>query len=461
MKPSLPKGTRDFGPVEMQRRNYIFDVIKSVYHKYGYLPLETPSMENLSTLTGKYGDEGDQLIFKILNSGDYLAKVDHVELQNKNSKAVLSAISEKALRYDLTVPFARYVVMHQHELVFPFKRYQIQPVWRADRPQKGRYREFYQCDADMIGSHSLMYEAELILMFKEVFEKLNLSVDIKVNNRKVISSLMQFLELTEKFVSVVTIIDKWDKIGQEAVEKELKDLGITNNKIAEIIKFVKLNPNNIQEAILSIHYFASTNEIGIKAIEELTHLNEYLQAVDAFVNNNISIDFTLVRGLNYYTGTIFEVKALNAEMGSICGGGRYDDLTGIFDLPGLSGVGISFGADRIYDVLLAKNLFPSFLNTNSLALFFNFGKKESIFSFQIIQQLRKRNFQVELYPDETKMKKQFQYAEAKNIPFVVLIGESEIAENVAQIKDLRNGEQVKVSIEHIADFLSKFSDNAI
>ena len=435
-KPSIPKGTRDFGPAEMAGRNYIFDTIRAVFKKYGFNPLETPSMENLSTLLGKYGDEGDKLLFKILNSGDAFAKVDAAELSNSNALSV--KVCEKGLRYDLTVPFARYVVQHQNELVFPFKRYQIQPVWRADRPQKGRYREFYQCDVDVIGSKSLINELELVQIVDEVFGKFGINVCIKINNRKVLQGLAEVIGFPDKLIDITVAIDKIDKIGLDAVKAELLERGIDEKGIA-IIEPVLLLQGTTAEKLSTMREILASSEAGIKGVDELEELFGYINA--AGISQEVEIDLSLARGLNYYTGAIFEVKAKDFAIGSICGGGRYDDLTGIFGLPNMSGVGISFGADRIFDVLMGLDKFPKDAIIGTQILFSNMGAAEVAYSLPIVAELRKQGYNCEIYPDNSKLKKQFDYATKKNIPYFAIVGGEEIEKNVVNIKNLETGEQ--------------------
>lgn len=435
-KPSIPKGTRDFSPAEMAGRNYIFDTIRAVFKKYGFAPLETPSMENLSTLLGKYGDEGDKLLFKVLNSGDAFAKTQPEDLSNSNALSL--KVCEKGLRYDLTVPFARYVVQHQNELVFPFKRYQIQPVWRADRPQKGRYREFYQCDVDVIGSKSLINELELVQIVDEVFGKFGLNVCIKINNRKVLQGLAEVIGHPDKLVDITVAIDKIDKIGLDAVKEELAQRGIDEKGIATI-EPVLLLQGTTAEKLSVMKEILATSEAGLKGVAELEELFSYINAVG--IVQDVEIDLSLARGLNYYTGAIFEVKAKDFAIGSICGGGRYDDLTGIFGLPNMSGVGISFGADRIYDVLLGLDKFPKDAIIGTQILFSNMGADEVAYSLPIVAQLRKQGFNCEIYPDNTKLKKQFDYATKKKIPYFAIVGADEIEKNVVNIKNLETGEQ--------------------
>ncbi len=447
--PTIPKGTRDFSPLEMSRRNYIFSTIKTVFEKYGYAPIETPSMENLSTLMGKYGEEGDKLLFKVLNSGDFLAKVS---LENIDSKKITTAICEKGLRYDLTVPFARYVVMHQNELTFPFKRYQIQPVWRADKPQKGRYREFYQCDADIIGSKSLINEAELVAIIKNVFDALNISVTIKMNNRKILSAIAELIGAPEKIIDITVAIDKLDKIGIENVNKELISKGLSHEMIEKIQPIINLCGSNESKIAVLSSLFESV-EIGKKGVEELKTVFNYVKAMG--IECRLELDLTLARGLNYYTGAIFEVKADEAAMGSISGGGRYDDLTGIFGLKDMSGVGISFGADRIYDVLSELNRFPETLSSITKVLFCNFGTSEEEFILPYVNKLRDAGVNCEIYPENAKMKKQFSYADNKSIPFVVICGENEMNDGVFNIKNMKTGEQSKIDKGELIDFLTK------
>jgi len=451
-KPSIPKGTRDFLPDVMVKRNYIFNTIKKAFVKYGFLPIETPSMENTATLMGKYGEEGDRLIFKILNSGEFLKKVDDQALIAKDEKSVLPRISEKALRYDLTVPFARFVVQHQNELSFPFKRYQIQPVWRADRPQKGRYREFYQCDADVVGSDSLLFEVELIQLFDEVLSNLGLTdFSIKVNNRKILSGIAEITGLSDKIVDITVAIDKLDKIGEEGVIKELQSKEIPAEAIEKIKPLFSIN-GDIKGIIADMRELLSASETGMKGIDELEYVFDKISVL-GLQKAKLEFDVTLARGLNYYTGAIFEVKANNVSIGSICGGGRYDDLTGIFGLKDLSGVGISFGADRIYDVLEELGLFPESSEESTQLLLINFGVKE-IECLQILQRFREDGINTELYPEAAKLKKQMKYADGKNIPYVVFLGEEELNSGMFQIKNLHSGEQKEASLKDIiADLL--------
>ena len=443
-KPSIPKGTRDFSPEEMMRRTYIFDTIKSVFRLFGYAPLETPSMENLSTLLGKYGDEGDKLLFKILNSGDYGAKLSEEELRQA------SKISEKGLRYDLTVPFARYVVQHQNEIVFPFKRYQIQPVWRADRPQKGRYREFYQCDVDVIGSKSLLSEVELVDIVARVFSKLGISVTLKMNNRKILFGIAESIGHADKMIDITVAIDKLDKIGLDSVKAELRERGIDDEAINKLQPILELSGTNA-EKLCKLEDVIGSSETGKLGIEEMRTIFDGVEKLG--INLTPELDLSLARGLNYYTGAIFEVKANDFQIGSISGGGRYDDLTGIFGMPGMSGVGISFGADRIYDVMLGLNLFPEELACSTKVLFTNLGKAEEEASMRLLSKLRDNDVPAEIYPESSKMKKQMEYANRRGIPYVVIIGSDELERGVATVKDMRSGEQSTLSFEEL---VSKF-----
>lgn len=445
-KPSIPKGTRDFGPVEMAKRNYIFDTIKEVYALYGFQQIETPAMETLQTLMGKYGEEGDKLLFKILNSGDYMNKVSDEDLHSLNSLKLAAKLCEKGLRYDLTVPFARYVVQHREELQLPFKRYQIQPVWRADRPQKGRYREFYQCDADVVGSDSLLNEVELMQIVDTVFTKFGVRVRIKINNRKILTGIAEVIGEAEKIVDITVAIDKLDKIGLEKVNEELRNDGISEEAIEKLQPIISLSGSN-EEKLEVISQVLAGSETGLKGVEETRFILDTLKAVG--LNNEIELDLTLARGLNYYTGAIFEVKALDTPMGSITGGGRYDNLTGIFGLPGLSGVGISFGADRIYDVLNALDLYPKEAVNSTQVLFINFGETETAYCLPIVGKLRQAGIRSEIFPDKAKMKKQMSYANAKNIPFVVLAGENEMAAGKVTLKNMESGEQTLVTAEEL------------
>lgn len=444
-KPSIPKGTRDFGPVEMAKRNYIFNTIKEVYALYGFSQIETPSMENLSTLMGKYGEEGDKLLFKILNSGDFLHGMTADEVANTSTLKLAAKFCEKGLRYDLTVPFARYVVQHRDELQLPFKRYQIQPVWRADRPQKGRYREFYQCDADVVGSDSLINEVELMQIVDTVFTKFGIRVQIKINNRKILTGIAEVIGEADKIVDITVAIDKLDKIGLEAVNDELRNDGISEEAIEKLQPIIKLEGTN-DEKLQVIREVLVSSEVGIKGVEETQYILDNLKGC---LKNEIQLDLTLARGLNYYTGAIFEVKALDVQIGSITGGGRYDNLTGIFGMPGLSGVGISFGADRIYDVLNQLELYPTDAMPGPQLLFINFGEKETVYCMPIARAAREAGIRTEVYPDSVKMKKQMAYANAKQIPFVALAGENEIAENKLTLKNMVTGEQKLVSQEEL------------
>lgn len=445
-KPSIPKGTRDFGPVEMAKRNYIFNTIRSVYELYGFQQIETPAQETLQTLMGKYGEEGDKLLFKILNSGDYLSKIDDQELAERNTLRLASKICEKGLRYDLTVPFARYVVMHREELQLPFKRYQVQPVWRADRPQKGRYREFYQFDGDVVGSDSLLNEVELMQIVDTVFSRFGVRVQIKINNRKILTGIAEVIGAADKIVDITVAIDKLDKIGIDNVNAELREDGLSDEQIEKLQPIIMLEGSN-EEKLNTIADVLSSSETGMKGVEESRYILSFLNGL----KNEILLDLTLARGLSYYTGAIFEVKALDTPMGSISGGGRYDNLTGIFGMPGLSGVGISFGVDRIYDVLNALDLYPKdSLNTTQL-LFINFGEKETAYCLPIAAKVRKAGIRTEIFPDTAKMKKQMSYANAKHIPFVALAGENEIVQGKVTLKNMETGEQILVTAEEIIE----------
>lgn len=445
-KPSIPKGSRDFSPGEMAKRNYIFDTIKTIYDRYGFRQIETPAMENLSTLMGKYGEEGDKLLFRILNSGDFLKELGPTDLTEGNYAKSVTKISEKGLRYDLTVPFARYVVMHRNEITFPFKRYQIQPVWRADRPQKGRYREFFQCDADIVGSGSLLNEVELILMIDEVFTTLGIRASIKLNNRKILSGIAEIIGEIDKITDITVAIDKLDKIGVEKVNEELETRGITKEAIEKLQPILFLQ-GGTEEKLDQLKGLFAASPSGTKGVEELEFIFEKTRPLT--LRNELTLDLTLARGLNYYTGAIIEVKALDAEMGSITGGGRYDNLTGIFGLPGVSGVGISFGADRIYDVLTQLDLFPNHFSHASDLLFINFGEKETSFLLPIIQQLRNAGIRCELYPDAAKIKKQMSYADNNHIPFVAILGEEEMAEQRITLKNMGNGIQERIPLNEL------------
>lgn len=450
-KPSIPKGTRDFSPEEMAKRNYIFDTIKEVYRLHGFQQIETPAMENLTTLLGKYGDEGDRLLFKVLNSGNFLSDLSKGDLEEGNSTKSALKISEKGLRYDLTVPFARYVVMHRNEVTFPFKRYQIQPVWRADRPQKGRYREFFQCDADIVGSDSLLNEVELIKIIDEVFGRLNIRVSVKLNNRKILSGIAEVIGEADKIVAITVAIDKLDKIGGEKVNEELAERGVTQEAIDKLQPILYLK-GSATEKLDQLKEILAASETGLEGIREMEYLFDKSQHLS--LENELELDLTLARGLNYYTGAIIEVKALDAEIGSIAGGGRYDNLTGIFGLPDVSGVGISFGADRVYDVLSQLDLFPkSFSHTTDL-LFVNFGEKEADWLLPLMNKLREEGICCELYPDTAKMKKQMSYANNNRIPFVALVGEKEINEGAISIRNMDTGEQKNISL-HDVDLMVK------
>ena len=447
-KPSIPKGTRDFSPAEMMRRTYIFDSIKEVFRTFGYAPLETPAMENLSSLMGKYGEEGDKLLFKVLNSGDFAAKVAPEELANSN--ALAAKICEKGLRYDLTVPFARYVVQHQNEISFPFKRYQVQPVWRADRPQKGRYREFYQCDVDVIGSRSLLNEVELIEIVERVFSKLGINVVLKMNNRKILYGIAETIGHADKMMDITVAIDKLEKIGLDAVNAELVERGIDAESVARLRPILELEGDNMSK-LAKLEEVIGESETGRLGIEEMRTIFGYAEALGVALD--VELDLSLARGLNYYTGAIFEVKALDYAIGSICGGGRYDDLTGIFGMPGMSGVGISFGADRIYDVMCGLELFPADTMVTTKVLFVNLGEQEQLASMRAVDALRTAGISAEVYPDSAKMKKQMEYANRRGIPYVVIIGSEELAEGMATLKDMQRGEQVKVAIADLVQHI--------
>ena len=447
-KPSIPKGTRDFSPVEMAKRNYIFDTIREVYALYGFQQIETPAMENLSTLMGKYGEEGDKLLFKIQNSGDYFRGITDEELLSRNAAKLASKFCEKGLRYDLTVPFARYVVMHREELALPFKRYQIQPVWRADRPQKGRYREFYQCDADVVGSESLLNEVELMQIVDTVFSRFGIRVCIKINNRKILTGIAEMIGQADKIVDITVAIDKLDKIGLDNVNKELIENGIPADAVEKLQPIINLSGTN-KEKLATMREVLKDSEIGQKGVEESEFILDKLEALG--LKNEIELDLTLARGLNYYTGAIFEVKALDVQIGSITGGGRYDNLTGIFGMPGLSGVGISFGADRIFDVLNQLDLYPKEAVNATQLLFVNFGQAEVDFCLPILAKVRAAGISAEIYPDSAKMKKQMSYANAKQIPFVAIVGESEMAEGKVNLKNMTTGEQSMLSPDELVE----------
>ncbi len=450
-KPSIPKGTRDFSPLEMAKRNYIFNTIREVYALYGFQQIETPAMENLSTLMGKYGEEGDKLLFKIQNSGDYFKELTDEELLSRNAAKLASKFCEKGLRYDLTVPFARYVVLHREELSLPFKRYQIQPVWRADRPQKGRYREFYQCDADVVGSDSLLNEVELMQIVDTVFSRFGVRVCIKINNRKILTGIAELIGQADKIVDITVAIDKLDKIGIDGVNAELAEDGIPAEAIEQLQPIINLTGSN-NEKLETMRKVLAQSETGLKGIEETEFILNTLANLN--LTNQVELDLTLARGLNYYTGAIFEVKALDVEIGSITGGGRYDNLTGIFGMPGLSGVGISFGADRIFDVLNQLDLYPSEAVNTTQVLFVNFGEAEAQYSLPVIASLRKAGIRSELYPDSTKMKKQMSYANAKQIPFVVIIGETEMQEGKLTVKNMVSGEQTSATTEELIKMIA-------
>ncbi|MBQ6652660.1 MAG: histidine--tRNA ligase [Prevotella sp.] len=445
-KPSIPKGTRDFSPVEMAKRNYIFNTIREVYALYGFQQIETPAMETLQTLMGKYGEEGDKLLFKILNSGDCLAKVSDEELMERNPLHLSARMCEKGLRYDLTVPFARYVVMHREELQLPFRRYQIQPVWRADRPQKGRYREFYQCDADIVGSDSLLNEVELMQIVDTVFRRFGIRVQIKINNRKILTGIAEVIGAADKIVDITVAIDKLDKIGIDNVNEELRNDGLSAEQIAKLQPIIMLSGTN-DEKLDTIAEVLQSSETGLKGVEETRFILDTLKTLG--LKNEMQLDLTLARGLNYYTGAIFEVKALDVQIGSITGGGRYDNLTGIFGMPGLSGVGISFGADRIYDVLNTLDLYPETVLTSTQLLFINFGESETAYIMPLAAQARKAGIATEIYPDAVKMKKQMSYANAKGIPFVALAGENEMSNRQVTLKNMQTGEQQLVGIDDL------------
>ena len=451
-KPNIPKGTRDFSPVEMAKRNYIFDTIREFYALYGFQQIETPAMETLQTLMGKYGEEGDKLLFKVLNSGDYLNKVSDEELCERNTLKLAARLCEKGLRYDLTVPFARYVVMHRDELQLPFKRYQIQPVWRADRPQKGRYREFYQCDADVVGSDSLMNEVELMQIVDTVFTRFGVRVQIKINNRKILTGIAEVIGEADKIVDITVAIDKLDKIGIDNVNEELRGNGISEEAIQKLQPIINLAGSN-NEKLQVIADVLATSETGLKGVEETRFILDTLQNVG--LNNEIQLDLTLARGLNYYTGAIFEVKALDTPMGSITGGGRYDNLTGIFGMPGISGVGISFGADRIFDVLNTLDLYPKEAVASTQLLFVNFGEKEAAYCLPIVAKARQAGIRTEIYPDSAKMKKQMSYANAKGIQFVAIVGENEMNEGKVTLKNMATGEQAMVTAEELIKVVNK------
>ena len=445
-KPSIPKGTRDFGPIEMAKRNYIFNTIKDVYALYGFQQIETPAMETLQTLMGKYGEEGDKLLFKILNSGDYMNKISDEDIHSLGSLKLAAKLCEKGLRYDLTVPFARYVVQHRDELQMPFKRYQIQPVWRADRPQKGRYREFYQCDADVVGSDSLLNEVELMQIVDTVFTKFGVRVCIKINNRKILTGIAETIGAADKIVDITVAIDKLDKIGLEKVNDELRAVGLSDEAVEKLQPIIALSGTN-EEKLATMRTVLAGSEVGLKGVDEVAFVLETL--AESNLRNPIELDLTLARGLNYYTGCIFEVKALDVQIGSITGGGRYDNLTGIFGMPGLSGVGISFGADRIYDVLTQLDLYPAATQAGAQLLFINFGPAEAAHCLRLAAATRRAGIATEVYPDAVKMKKQMAYANAHHVPFVALVGEQEMAEGKVALKDMNTGEQTSLTLEEL------------
>ncbi len=449
-KPSIPKGTRDFSPSEMVRRNYIFNTIKDVFRLYGFQPIETPAMENLSTLMGKYGEEGDKLLFKILNSGDFISKVPQEMLDEKNSNKLTTKLSEKGLRYDLTVPFARYVVQYRNDIAFPFKRYQIQPVWRADRPQKGRYREFYQCDVDVIGSNSLLNEVELVQIIDEVFQRLGINTTVKINNRKILAGIAEAIGEADRMVDITVAIDKLDKIGLEKVNAEMLDKGISQEAVDKLQPILKLQGSTV-EKLAQIETVIGGTEIGARGIAEMRTMFAYLENVE--LTTTVELDLTLARGLNYYTGAIFEVKSNDVQIGSICGGGRYDDLTGIFGMPDVSGVGVSFGAERIYDVLVQLDAFPEESLETTKALFVNFGEKEEAYCLPVLAKLRKNGVNAEIFPESAKMKKQMTYANRKEIAYVILAGDNEMAAQKFTLKNMETGEQQLLDTQELINIL--------
>ncbi|MBR6283761.1 MAG: histidine--tRNA ligase [Muribaculaceae bacterium] len=449
-KPSIPKGTRDFSPIEMAKRNYIFNTIREVFTLYGFQQIETPAMENLSTLMGKYGEEGDKLLFKILNSGDYLKDAPAEQLETRDSLHLTSKISEKGLRYDLTVPFARYVVQHRAELQMPFKRYQIQPVWRADRPQKGRYREFYQCDADVVGSDSLLNEVELLALINEVFCRLGVRVVIKLNNRKILTGIAQVIDAPDKLIDITVAIDKMDKIGLDGVNAELREKGLTEQALSTLQPLLTMTGSN-DEKIATLRSLLAESAEGQKGIDEMVYVLDHVAALN--LPSQVMLDVSLARGLNYYTGTILEVKALDVEIGSITGGGRYDNLTGVFGMPGLSGVGFSFGADRIFDVLNALDLYPADTLAGARVLFINFGEQEAVTALGHIMKLRAAGISAELYPDAAKMKKQMNYANDRHTPYVAIVGEQEMEAGTIALKNMTTGEQRTVTIQELIEAL--------
>ena len=450
-KPSIPKGTRDFSPAEMAKRNYIFDTVKAVFQLYGFQPIETPAMENLSTLMGKYGEEGDKLLFKILNSGDFISKVDEGELLERNSIRLTNQISEKGLRYDLTVPFARFVVQYRNDISFPFKRYQIQPVWRADRPQKGRYREFYQCDVDIVGSDSLLNEFELVQIIDDVFTRLKVNTVVKINNRKILAGIAETIGEADRIVDITVAIDKLDKIGLDNVNAELIEKGVSQEAVDKLQPILMLS-GTTNEKLDQLETVIGASEIGRKGIEEVRRFFQYIGTTT--LNLEVELDLTLARGLNYYTGAIFEVKAKDVQIGSICGGGRYDDLTGIFGMPGVSGVGVSFGADRIYDVMTQLELFPEDAVASTKVLFVNFGEKEEAFCLPVVRKLRQAGVNAEIFPEPAKIKKQMAWADRKNIAWVVMAGEQEMAEGKMNLKNMKTGDQQLVDAEELIKILS-------
>ncbi|MFV0375735.1 MAG: histidine--tRNA ligase [Mangrovibacterium sp.] len=451
-KPSIPKGTRDFSPVEMARRNYIFDTVRSVFQLYGFQPIETPAMENLSTLMGKYGDEGDKLLFKILNSGDFVSNVSEGDLLERNSIRLTNQISEKGLRYDLTVPFARYVVQYRNDISFPFKRYQIQPVWRADRPQKGRYREFYQCDVDIVGSDSLLNEFELVQIINDVFTRLRVNTVVKINNRKILAGIAETIGEADRIVDITVAIDKLDKIGLENVNAELLEKGVSQRAVEKLQPILKLS-GNTAEKLASLEAVIGASETGKKGIDEVRTFFNYINTVE--LTTDVELDLTLARGLSYYTGAIFEVKAKDVQIGSICGGGRYDNLTGIFGMDGVSGVGVSFGADRIYDVMTQLELFPEEAVASTKVLFVNFGEQEEAFCLPILRQLRQAGVNAEIFPEAAKMKKQMAWADRKNIAWVAVVGEEEMSQQQVNLKNMKTGEQQLVSPKELIAVLQK------
>ncbi|WP_372774961.1 histidine--tRNA ligase [Mangrovibacterium sp.] len=451
-KPSIPKGTRDFSPVEMARRNYIFDTVKAVFQLYGFQPIETPAMENLSTLMGKYGEEGDKLLFKILNSGDFASKASEDDLIARNSVKLTNQISEKGLRYDLTVPFARFVVQYRNDISFPFKRYQIQPVWRADRPQKGRYREFYQCDVDIVGSDSLLNEFELVQIISDVFTRLNVNTVVKINNRKILAGIAETIGEADRIIDITVAIDKLDKIGLEKVNEELLEKGVSQDAVEKLQPILQLS-GTTDEKLDRLEAVIGGSEVGKKGIEEVRTFFGYISTVE--LNTEVELDLTLARGLNYYTGAIFEVKAKDVQIGSICGGGRYDDLTGIFGMPGVSGVGVSFGADRIYDVMTQLELFPEEAVASTKVMFVNFGAKEEAFCLPVLLRLREAGINAEIFPEPAKMKKQMTWADRKNIAWVAVVGEEEMSQGKVNLKNMKSGEQNLLSPDEMIEVLSK------